>query len=114
MVYVYVLYSSNFARYYVGLASDLQRRLKEHNLGKTQSTKAFIPWEIVHYEEYETLSEARNREKYLKTAAGRRWRKENIRPRGATEYPPEPNEFASFGRGSSIKEDDLCLRSLQF
>ncbi|WP_340075493.1 GIY-YIG nuclease family protein [Leptobacterium sp. I13] len=62
----------------------MEVRLKQHNAGKTTSTKAFIPWEIVHTEVYDTAELARNREKYLKSAAGRRWRKDNIRPRSST------------------------------
>ena len=85
MSIVYVLYSFKFDRYYVGMTDNLDRRLFQHNNGMNTSTKSFIPWEVVHKEEYSSRLEARNREKYLKTAAGRRWRKNNIRPRGATE-----------------------------
>ncbi|MEX0362599.1 MAG: GIY-YIG nuclease family protein [Allomuricauda sp.] len=67
------------------MSTNIERRLKEHNKGKTESTKSCTPWEVVHTETFETRTEARKREKYLKSAAGRRWRKENIRPRGATE-----------------------------
>ena len=85
MFYVYVLYSKMFNRYYVGITNRLEDRLNEHNKGKTKSTKAFIPWIIVYQEIFETRVEARIRETYLKSAAGRRWSKDNIRPRGATE-----------------------------
>ncbi|MDX1699120.1 MAG: GIY-YIG nuclease family protein [Melioribacteraceae bacterium] len=85
MYKVYVIYSSNFERYYVGITEDIEVRLKQHNSGKTKSTKAYVPWEVVLTEDYETRLAARNREKYLKSAAGRRWRKINVRPRGATE-----------------------------
>ncbi|RFN59799.1 GIY-YIG nuclease family protein [Marixanthomonas ophiurae] len=85
MFYVYVLYSIGFDRYYIGMSMRLQERLFEHNAGKTKSTKAFIPWKVVHTESFSTRMEARSREKYLKSAAGRKWRKQNIRPRGATE-----------------------------
>lgn len=85
MFYVYVLFSSNFDKFYVGMSTDLDRRLTEHNSGKTKSTKPFLPWIIVHFEHFKTRQEARIREKYLKSAAGRKWRKKNIRPRGATE-----------------------------
>ncbi|WP_139855432.1 GIY-YIG nuclease family protein [Aequorivita sinensis] len=78
MYYVYILYSKEFERMYVGMSKDCTKRLKEHNSGKTQSTKAYIPWEIIHTEEYLTRKEAREREKYLKSAAGRRWRKINL------------------------------------
>ena len=85
MYYVYVIYSCNFDRYYVGMTDALNRRLEEHNNGKNQSTKAYKPWELVYKESLDSREAARKREKYLKSAAGRRWRKNFIRPRGATE-----------------------------
>ena len=85
MFYVYVLYSTSHKRYYVGLTNDIERRLVEHNAGKMPSTKAYLPWIVVHIEKFETRLEARSREKFLKSAAGRRWRNQHIRPRGATE-----------------------------
>lgn len=57
------------------MTTDVVQRLKTHNLGKVKSTKAFIKWELIHVEEFNTRIEARIREKYLKSAAGRRWRK---------------------------------------
>ncbi len=75
MYYVYVLYSDSSGRFYKGMTDSLELRLKEHNAGKTKSTKAFTPWRIVYTEEFDTREEARDREKYLKTAAGRRWLK---------------------------------------
>ena len=77
-VYVYVLYSSIFDRKYVGIAAVPEKRLAEHNSGKTQSTKPFIPWEIVYQERYSSYEEARKREKYLKSAAGRRFLKKKL------------------------------------
>lgn len=85
MYEVYVIYSSIFERYYVGITNNLDVRIKQHNSGKAKSTKAYIPWKVVLTEDYETRSAARKREIYIKSAAGRRWRKLNIWPRGATE-----------------------------
>jgi putative endonuclease len=38
-----------------------------------ESTKAFIPWRIVHFEKYKTSKEAISRERYLKSGVGREW-----------------------------------------
>jgi putative endonuclease len=62
MFYVYVLYSSKINAQYIGMTNDMDRRLAEHNIGKTQSTKRGIPWEIAHYEAFENRALARNRE----------------------------------------------------
>ncbi|MCH8850302.1 MAG: GIY-YIG nuclease family protein, partial [Chloroflexi bacterium] len=46
MSYVYILESVNTGRYYIGCTDDLERRLHEHNNGKSASTKAFRPWRL--------------------------------------------------------------------
>lgn len=78
MFFVYVLYSDEFDRHYVGMSEDFNRRLNEHNSRKVRSTKAFVPLRMIYVQEFNTRAEARWREKYLKTAAGRRWRKNNL------------------------------------
>ena len=78
MYYVYIIYSRRFDRYYTGMSVDVKQRLLTHNLGRVKSTKAFVKWELVHVERFNTREEARIREKYLKSAAGRRWRKNNL------------------------------------
>ena len=71
MVYVYILKSINFNKYYTGLTTNLEQHLYEHNLGKTKSNKAYLPWEIFYTETFNTTAEARKREKYFKSGAGR-------------------------------------------
>jgi len=72
---VYVLRSEKDESQYVGMRSDPERRLSEHNKGQVNSTKATCPWKIVLIESYDSRIEERKREKYLKSAAGRRFRK---------------------------------------
>ena len=64
---VYIIKSIVKERYYIGQTNDLEKRLKEHNSGKTRSTKAYSPWEIVYCEEYESRSEAVKRELEIKS-----------------------------------------------
>ena len=73
MFYAYVLKSTSKDFYYKGHCEDLEQRLKEHNSGMTQSIKPYIPFTIVYFEMFETRAEAINREKYFKSAAGRRY-----------------------------------------
>jgi len=75
---VYVLESERDGSFYKGFTQDLAQRLKQHNAGRTKSTRAKIPWRVVYTETYSTREEARNREKYLKTAAGRRFLKKTL------------------------------------
>ena len=70
---VYVLRSLADGDRYVDLSTDISRRVEEHNSGKVRSTKARVPFVLVYQESFDTLMEARAREKYFKTAAGRRW-----------------------------------------
>jgi putative endonuclease len=60
------------------MTKDLDRRIAEHNKGMNKSIKKFMPWRIIHVEKFSTRSEARTREKYFKSAAGRTWRKKNL------------------------------------
>ncbi len=73
MNYVYVLYSERLKKRYVGSTKDFEKRIKEHNNGKSRFTKGGIPWKLIYKEEYSTFSEARKRELFLKTGAGRKY-----------------------------------------
>lgn len=70
--YIYVLQSVKDSNLYVGLTSDLRKRLMEHNRGLNFSTKPYIPWELIHYEAYLDKEDAKRREKYLKSSQGAR------------------------------------------
>jgi len=63
---------------YVGSTVDLKNRITEHNSGKSTFTKRYIPWQLVYSEEFDSIQEARKREKYFKTAAGRAFTKKYI------------------------------------
>ena len=75
MYYTYVLKSIDHEYYYKGHCEDLEVRLKQHNSGSTRSIKGYIPFKLVYFEEFATREEAIAREKYFKTAAGRRFLK---------------------------------------
>jgi len=66
MYYTYILKSKIKDRFYIGSCENLTLRLEKHNSGNSRSTKAYIPWQIVYYEEYTTKSEAIKRENALK------------------------------------------------
>jgi putative endonuclease len=57
---------------YVGLTTDLSKRLDEHNQGRVTATKSRRPFVLTHHETCESLSDARTKERYFKTSAGRR------------------------------------------
>lgn len=68
---MYAIQSKKDGRIYVGFTTDLNKRLKEHNSGKTKSTKFYIPWKIIYFEVCINRMEARNREKYWKSGYGK-------------------------------------------
>jgi putative endonuclease len=77
--YTYVLRSNKDRFFYTGYTEDLEKRFEEHNKGLVQSTKHRIPFEIVYYEICFNKNDALHREKYLKTAYGKRYIKTRIK-----------------------------------
>jgi putative endonuclease len=80
MFFVYVIKSRNFEFLYKGHCQDLEERLKQHNAGQTKSIKSYIPFDLIYHEQFETRPEAIKREKYFKSAAGRRYLKSKLAP----------------------------------
>lgn len=60
------------------MTDNVARRLTEHNEGKSSFTKNFLPWDLVYEEKFPTRAEARVREKYFKSASGRKFLKVNV------------------------------------
>lgn len=77
MYYVYVL--RNPKQFYIGSTNDLKRRFAEHVGNESFSTKNRGLWRLVYYEACEAEKDARVREKYLKTAWGKRYLKNRIK-----------------------------------
>jgi len=78
MYYVYILRSKTSNKTYAGITDNLDRRLQQHNYGYHFYTKRYCPWVLLYREKYKNRDEARKREKYLKSAAGRRWLKKTL------------------------------------
>lgn len=69
MFFMYILKSVNLGTYYVGCTNNIDKRLKQHNssAGINRYTKGKGPWIVIYNEEYSSLSEARHREKQIKS-----------------------------------------------
>ena len=72
---VYVLQSEKSGILYTGFTENLNRRIHEHNTGKSKFTSGHMPWKIIYTEVVDNRLEARKREKYLKSATGKRFLK---------------------------------------
>jgi len=76
--YVYVLQSDKDGMRYVGYTNNLRKRLEEHQAGHVPSTTRRLPMQLVYYEGCRNQTDALEREKYLKTAWGKRYLKNRI------------------------------------
>jgi adenine-specific DNA methylase len=70
--YAYVLRCSD-GSLYKGQTDNLVRRFKQHCNGEVEWTKAHLPVDLIHFEEFDTREESVEREKYLKSGVGREW-----------------------------------------
>jgi len=69
--YVYVLLCGD-GRLYTGYSASLRMRVEQHKRGEVFATKGRLPVRLVFYEAFAVASDAKRREKYLKTTAGKR------------------------------------------
>ena len=69
--YVYVLNNLSKDFIYIGYSEDLKQRVISHNKGENKSTKAYLPLELIHYEAYRNIKDAKRREEYFKTTKGK-------------------------------------------
>ncbi|PJB99313.1 MAG: hypothetical protein CO077_02395 [Candidatus Nealsonbacteria bacterium CG_4_9_14_0_8_um_filter_35_12] len=71
MTFVYIIKCRNGV-YYTGITWNLEKRIKEHNLGiKTPIQKSRRPVRLVYWEKFENRKEAAKREREIKG-----WRRE--------------------------------------
>ncbi len=76
---VYILKSEFNGIHYTGYTSNLIARIKSHNsLSSKGFTKKYRPWTVIYLEFFTEEKNARSREKFLKTGAGRRWLSQNV------------------------------------
>jgi len=69
----------NNGQFYTGFTADLRERMLAHRYGKVTSTSHRRPVTLIHYEAYMMESDARRREKFLKSSEGKALLKKQIR-----------------------------------
>jgi len=67
MFFVYIIQSQKQGTYYVGVTDNIERRLFEHNHGKSIYTRSKGPWVLVYQERHNSRSEAMKREFEIKS-----------------------------------------------
>jgi len=77
--FVYILRSDvDPDRHYVGLTSDVARRLHWHNAGPSGVTVHHRPWSLVVPAQFIDATTAARFERYLKTGSGRAFAKRHF------------------------------------
>lgn len=75
MYYVYAIKSIARQYIYVGIASNVQKRILQHNSGRSRTTKPYTPFRTIFVEKVKDRRTAREREKYLKSRIGKEYLK---------------------------------------
>jgi len=79
MHYVYMLQSKSCeGQRYVGITSNLKRRLAEHNAGESPHTSKYLPWKLVAYIAFSDARKAETLERYLKSGSGHAFAKKRL------------------------------------
>jgi putative endonuclease len=79
MFYVYLLLSEKDGNFYTGSTNDLKRRVNDHEAGKVKSTVDRRPLSLIYYEACMNETDARNRERYLKSGMGKKYLKNRLK-----------------------------------
>jgi len=78
---VYVMKNTDDSpRFYVGLTSDVNARLEDHNAGRCPHTAAHRPWHLHVVLEFPDQPTAIRFERYLKSGSGRAFAKRHFEP----------------------------------
>ncbi len=73
MFYTYILNNPLTDRYYIGSTNNIDRRIKQHSKGYTRTSNILKTFKLVYTEEFETVKEARDREKQLKSYKSKKY-----------------------------------------
>lgn len=77
--YIYLLKSTkNPQKKYIGITSNLKKRLKEHNSRKSHHTSRFAPWKLLTAIYFEDEKKAEKFEIYLKSGSGHAFSKKHF------------------------------------
>lgn len=77
--YVYVPLSLKDGKLYIGLTTNLKKRLQAHARGDVKSTKKRRYLKLIHYEYFINKQDAEAREKFLKSGYGHKQLKQILK-----------------------------------
>ena len=77
--YIYIIQSITYpGQTYIGITTDPEKRIKEHNEGKSPHSSKFRPWKLITYIAFTDDQKAFAFEKYLKSGLGRAFLKKRL------------------------------------
>lgn len=79
MHHVYVIEDEATRKKYIGYTMDLKQRLIDHNRHKNVSTAFGTRWKLIYCETYIHKMDALGREKFLKSGAGWKFLRKQIK-----------------------------------
>ncbi len=79
MFYVYVLEDQKTHSRYIGFTSHLKQRVRQHKNGEVYTTKYWFDLRLIYAEYYLNKMDAIGRERFLKSGAGWRFLKKQLR-----------------------------------
>jgi len=77
MVYVYIFYRSSLGKFYVGSTDNVERRIDQHNSGRSNFTSKGIPWKLIAKIECKSRSDAMGLEIQIKKRGIKRYLQDN-------------------------------------
>jgi putative endonuclease len=80
MYVTYIVFSSKIKRFYTGHTEDFERRLQEHNRGKTPGMAKGVPWKLIYLKELPSRKEAMKLEKFIKKRGAARFLNDKKNP----------------------------------
>ncbi|MBI5794538.1 GIY-YIG nuclease family protein [Candidatus Uhrbacteria bacterium] len=78
MHFVYILESTDCQHWYVGITENLEKRISEHNAGKSPHTSKFVSWKLKTSLSFADRNRAEAFERYLKSHSGRAFAKKHL------------------------------------
>ena len=90
---VYILRSiKNSKRLYIGVTTDLEKRLSAHNTDSSTYSKQYSPWELETHIVFKSKETAEDFEKYLKSGSGFSFLKKRLLPQmnQSSKAKPDP------------------------
>jgi len=79
MYFVYIIYSRQINKYYVGSTENIDLRIQRHNSGTTRFTSQTKDWKLVYSEQLPSKSVAIKREYEIKRKKSRKYIESLIR-----------------------------------